>query len=126
MDAHEFIRRFLLHTLPDGFHRIRHWLPRQRPSRRQARTVPQAAGQPATGRSQTGCRNCRCRRRTPCGSASLPMLRRADDHARHLAMRTGAAEPLLERHLLITPGTSSSLGSASVNMRAGTPTHDLP
>ena len=21
---HEFIRRFLLHTLPDGFHRIRH------------------------------------------------------------------------------------------------------
>ncbi|ESY64127.1 hypothetical protein X743_31995 [Mesorhizobium sp. LNHC252B00] len=24
LDAHEFIRRFLLHTLPDGFHRIRH------------------------------------------------------------------------------------------------------
>ncbi|ESZ10255.1 hypothetical protein X737_31950 [Mesorhizobium sp. L48C026A00] len=24
-DAHEFIRRFLLHTLPDGFHRIRHY-----------------------------------------------------------------------------------------------------
>jgi hypothetical protein len=23
--AHEFIRRFLLHTLPDGFHRIRHF-----------------------------------------------------------------------------------------------------
>lgn len=23
--AHEFIRRFLLHTLPDGFHRIRHY-----------------------------------------------------------------------------------------------------
>jgi hypothetical protein len=25
IDAHEFIRRFLLHTLPDGFHRIRHY-----------------------------------------------------------------------------------------------------
>lgn len=25
LDAHEFIRRFLLHTLPDGFHRIRHF-----------------------------------------------------------------------------------------------------
>jgi hypothetical protein len=25
LDAHEFIRRFLLHTLPDGFHRIRHY-----------------------------------------------------------------------------------------------------
>jgi hypothetical protein len=24
LDAHEFIRRFLLHTVPDGFHRIRH------------------------------------------------------------------------------------------------------
>lgn len=25
LTAHEFIRRFLLHTLPDGFHRIRHY-----------------------------------------------------------------------------------------------------
>ncbi len=25
LDAEEFIRRFLLHTLPDGFHRIRHY-----------------------------------------------------------------------------------------------------
>jgi hypothetical protein len=25
IDAHEFIRRFLLHTVPDGFHRIRHY-----------------------------------------------------------------------------------------------------
>ncbi|MDH0912848.1 IS91 family transposase [Rhizobium pusense] len=25
LDAHEFIRRFLLHAVPDGFHRIRHY-----------------------------------------------------------------------------------------------------
>ena len=25
LNPHEFIRRFLLHTLPDGFHRIRHY-----------------------------------------------------------------------------------------------------
>lgn len=25
IEAHEFIRRFLLHGLPDGFHRIRHY-----------------------------------------------------------------------------------------------------
>ena len=25
LDAAEFIRRFLLHTVPDGFHRIRHY-----------------------------------------------------------------------------------------------------
>ena len=34
LSADEFIRRFLQHTVPDGFHRIRHIrLPRQRPSR---------------------------------------------------------------------------------------------
>ena len=25
LDTHEFIRRFLMHVLPDGFHRIRHY-----------------------------------------------------------------------------------------------------
>jgi hypothetical protein len=25
LEPHEFIRRFLLHSLPDGFHRIRHY-----------------------------------------------------------------------------------------------------
>lgn len=50
LDAHELIRRFLLHTLPDGFHRIPPLrLPRQRPSHRQARPVPQAADQTTTG-----------------------------------------------------------------------------
>ena len=27
LDAHEFIRRFLSHVLPSGFHRIRHYGP---------------------------------------------------------------------------------------------------
>ena len=83
-------------------------LPRQRPSRRQARPVPQAAGQTATGRSRTKCRKRCCHRRAPCGSASLPMLWRTNDHARHLAVRTGTAEPVLERHLMIAPRASSS------------------
>ena len=41
LDADEFIRRFLLHTLPDGFHRIRHYgyLANRLP-RRQARSLP--------------------------------------------------------------------------------------
>jgi len=25
LHPHEFIRRFLIHSLPDGFHRIRHY-----------------------------------------------------------------------------------------------------
>jgi hypothetical protein len=33
LPAHEFIRRFLLHTLPDGFHRIRHYRSRSQHSR---------------------------------------------------------------------------------------------
>jgi hypothetical protein len=49
-------------------------------------------------------------------------LRRTDDHARHLAVRTGAAEPFLERHLMIAPGASSSPCSASVAMGVGAPT----
>ena len=27
VEPDEFIRRFLLHALPDGFHRIQHWEP---------------------------------------------------------------------------------------------------
>ena len=45
LDAHEFIRRFLMHVLPDGIHRIRHYgFPRQRTSPTKAGTVPGAAG----------------------------------------------------------------------------------
>ncbi|MGY3698867.1 hypothetical protein ACVIGA_009009 [Bradyrhizobium sp. USDA 3240] len=40
----EFIRRFLLHTLPDGFHRIRHFgFMANRPSRCQARPLPRTS-----------------------------------------------------------------------------------
>ena len=31
--AHEFLRRFLLHVLPDGFHRIRHYAFLAKPGR---------------------------------------------------------------------------------------------
>ena len=45
--THEFIRRFLIHVLPDGFHRIRHYgLLRQRRPRRQHR-----AGAPVAQRA---------------------------------------------------------------------------
>jgi Putative transposase len=44
LDADEFIRRFLLHALPDRFHRIRLLrLPRQSPTRRQPRSLPPVA-----------------------------------------------------------------------------------
>ena len=44
LDTHEFIRRFLMHVLPKGFHRIRHYgLARQRQPRRQHREGTRAA-----------------------------------------------------------------------------------
>jgi hypothetical protein len=54
LDGGEFIRRFLIHVLPDGFHRIRLlWLPRQLSSHPETRTLPRAAqdGASRTGRS---------------------------------------------------------------------------
>ena len=51
LDAHEFIRRFLLHVLPDGFHRIRHYGLFANPSRADnvaiARALLADATQPA-------------------------------------------------------------------------------
>ena len=55
LDADEFIRRFLLHVLPDGFHRILR-LPCERRARRQARSLP-----PSTGGLRASAA-CRCRR----------------------------------------------------------------
>jgi Putative transposase len=43
LKAGEFMRRFLLHVLPPGFHRIRHFGPRERLSRGPARPLPPAA-----------------------------------------------------------------------------------
>jgi len=40
IDAGEFIRRFLLHTLPDGFHRIRHYGFLANGDRNDARPLP--------------------------------------------------------------------------------------
>ena len=53
----EFIRRFLIHVLPKGFHRIRHYgLFASSLLRRQHRARPRAARRPKTPR-----RACRCR-----------------------------------------------------------------
>ena len=51
LDGGEFIRRFLIHVLPDGFHRIRYLrLPRQLPSCAEAGAMPGTAGD-GTGRT---------------------------------------------------------------------------
>src|SRR5208337_3233503 len=104
LDAAEFIRRFLLHVLPSGFHRIRHYglfasvvracnierPPIARRARGRARALARRAGQ---------------RGRNRFAGAPLPVLRRPDDHCRNLRRRAPRAlaitDPDQDRHLMI-------------------------
>ncbi len=87
----EFIRRFLLHVLPKGFHRIRHYgLLASRPQ----------------GRSRQGqgpARRARAKRdggahRTARPSTAVPMLRRPHDDHRDLRAREASASAAGYRH----------------------------
>ncbi len=97
LDADEFIRRFLIHVLPDGFHRIRHYGLFANANRannialaRRLLAVPDPTPLSPGERSR---RKWSRRRRLEC----LPLLRRADDHRRGL--RTRLPAPLLARLL---------------------------
>ena len=87
LDPGEFIRRFLLHVLPKGFHRIRHYGLLASAGRKaniaRARELL-AAPQPEAECSET--RQCRCCRADR-SAAAMPMLRRPDDHRRDLRAR---------------------------------------
>jgi hypothetical protein len=80
LEADEFIRRFLLHTLPDGFHRIRHYGFLAN-GHRQARVLSPAAQRVARG---TARRTVRGYPRTA-QSRAMPHLRRRHGHSRHPA-----------------------------------------
>jgi hypothetical protein len=70
----EFIRRFLLHVLPKGFHRIRHYGLLASAGRKANVALARAACGASTGRAR--------RTRSAIGSApAMPMLRRS--HGRH-------------------------------------------
>ena len=90
LHPHEFIRRFLLHVLPRGFHRIRHYglfananrADKHRKSPRAARRRP-ACRRPATAAGDhTG--------RAACGALPMPALRRPHDRHRGLRARLRA------------------------------------
>ena len=103
LHPHEFIRRLLLHVLPKGFHRIRHYgTLRQRQPRRDHRDRPRAARRrPACRRSATAVGYpAHCATRAP---LPMPPLRRP--HDRHRGLRAGlqakvAADPDHERHIM--------------------------
>ena len=95
LDADEFIRRFLIHVLPDGFHRIRHYGLFANANRaNNIALAPPAPRRTRPNSVEPGERSRRKwsrRQRLEC----LPLLRRADDHRRGL--RTRLPAPLLAR-----------------------------
>ena len=73
LHPHEFIRRFLIHVLPKGFHRIRHYgLLRQHQSRREHRTCSRAARRCSAHRRA---RRAKARRRGRAARAACPCPR---------------------------------------------------
>jgi len=114
LDTHEFIRRFLMHVLPQGFHRIRYYGLLTSPTRakniahiRLARSVTHP------DRRHQGCPHKgfdkRSVRRAESARASLPLLRRPHAHHRDLLARATAEAPPdpasaedQDRHLMTT------------------------
>ena len=87
LHAREFIRRFLMHVLPKGFHRIRHYgLSRQWQSRRQHRARA-ASCSPWRRATRNRGREGRQDRSPLRAAASLSVLRRAHAHHRDLRRR---------------------------------------
>jgi hypothetical protein len=73
LDAAEFIRRFLLHGLPSGFHRIRHYgffagtaRARNIERARQALAAPEDAPQPSRAKADNQAKDVSPSRRCPC------------------------------------------------------------
>ena len=98
LDADEFIRRFLLHALPDGFHRIRHYgflANGQRGDKlalcRQLLDACHASANPAAPEADR-------ERRSQINTTRLPHLPRLRRH--HAAHRSRAAFPPLSAILL--------------------------
>ena len=98
----EFIRRFLIHVLPSGFHRIRHYGLFANGGRaenlaraRELLGVPPTQSEPADAE----------RRRAADALAPMPVLRWPHDHHRDLRARLNAAhpsdEPDQDRHIMM-------------------------
>ena len=126
LEAAEFIRRFLLHVLPSGFHRIRHYgLIRWNGSSAQHRARPPIARR-AQGLAPARARRARQRDRDTFASAPMPVLRRPDDHRRDLRWRAPRAfpspNPHQDRQLMTTsprfPPRNADLSSPSAARRS--------
>jgi Zn ribbon nucleic-acid-binding protein len=94
LPAQEFIRRFLQHVLPQGFHKVRYyglWSPRHRPLlhqlqlwlARHAPAPPPASPKPASPPTNSGCPPLRAGQTCPhCGQGLLVLIRLLPHHLR--------------------------------------------
>ena len=97
LTADEFIRRFLLHVLPKGFHRIRHYgLLASAGCKANIARARELIATPNAGGRSTGRRRSRSARHSRSSSA-VPLLRRPHDHCRGLCARHRTARPALRR-----------------------------
>ncbi len=97
LTPHEFIRRFLMHVLPSGFHRIRHYGLLASGTRaaniaraRQLLAVPTRSEPPDTSEARSV-------RPTAHAAASVPLLRRTHVHHRDLRTRLPAEASIPRR-----------------------------
>ena len=111
----EFIRRFLIHVLPKGFHRIRHYGLFARGAC--ADNIARARELLAVAKPED--RAHRCRRRSQ--QADLSMLRRSHDHHRDLRARRNATASAdssndrdQDRHLMTASQSRKSGSSCSL------------
>src|SRR5712672_1104541 len=108
LSTHEFIRRFLMHVLPGGFHRIRHY--GLLASGRRAANIARARELLAVPvrSEQQDASEAPCGRRTPHTATTVPLLRRTHVHHRDLRARQRAKAPTharagrdQDRHLMM-------------------------
>jgi hypothetical protein len=125
LHTHEFIRRFLMHVLPQGFHRIRYYGLLTSPTRaQQHRAYPRAArsAAPPDQRHQ----GCHLKgRRAETARASPPMLRQPHAHHRDLLARARAQAPPdptssedPDRHLMMTISEPSPRKAVPLSARS--------
>ena len=123
----EFIRRFLIHVLPQGFHRIRHYGLLASGTRadniaRARRLLDVQATQPEAGD------DLRCRgQRAQAALAPVSVLRRSHDHHREVPARLLAALPSgdfhrrdQDRHIMIKIGARQNYKTARLLRRLST------
>ena len=96
--ADEFIRRFLLHVLPKGFHRIRHYgLLASAGCKANIARARELIGAPIpAGRASGSTRHSRSARHDR-SSPAVPLLRRPHDYYRGLFARRHTARPAIGR-----------------------------